>query len=147
MADSDNLVPSGGGEPHAQRARPLPCMKCGAATAGAVRVDQCADFAGNAGLFERIDDELALPIAIGVRLPVLDRAAAAGAEILAERRDALRARSDDFDEVAPVRGSAGRNVRIDDFAAQRVGDVDIPAAVEGNAVAELADMVDGEAFQ
>ncbi|CEG08838.1 hypothetical protein BN961_02257 [Afipia felis] len=146
MADWHDLVPSGGGKPDAQFARSLPRMEGGAAASGAVRIDERADLAGDAGLLQRIHDKEALPIAIGIHLPVLDRAATADAEILAEGRDPLGARRDDLDEIAPVRRSAGRGCRIDGFAAERVGDIDVPAAIEGDAVAVLADMIDGEAL-
>ncbi len=108
MADGDDLMPPGSGEAHAQFAGPLPRMEGGAAATGAVRIDQRADLAGDAGLLQRIHDELSLPVAIGVRLPVLDRAAAADAEIRAERFDALGARRIDAQEMAAVEQIATR---------------------------------------
>jgi hypothetical protein len=41
-------------------------------------------------MMQRVDDKLALPCAIGIGLPMLDGTAAAGAEMRAERIDALR---------------------------------------------------------
>ncbi len=92
MIDGDDLVAPGGREADAQDALlALPRMQRHAAAAGAVRVDQFADLAVDPGVVQRVDDKLALPVPIRIRLPVLDRAAAAGAEMRAERIDALRA--------------------------------------------------------
>ena len=62
-----------------------------APAAGAVRIDQLIDLAGDAGMSKRIDHDPALPGPIGLGCPVLDGATAANAEILAEWRDPLRA--------------------------------------------------------
>jgi hypothetical protein len=72
-------------------------MQRDAAAAGAVGVDQKADLAGDAGLLQRLDHDRTLPGAIGLRLPMLDGAAAAATKILAKRRDALGARPFDLD--------------------------------------------------
>ena len=146
MGDRHDLMPTGGREADAQRTRSLPRVKRGAAAAGAARIDQGADLACDARLLQRVHDKLSLPVAIGIGLPMLDRAAAADTEILAEWCDPLRAWSDDLHKITPVRGSFGRGGDLDGFAAERVGHVDIARAIEGDAVALLADMIDGEAF-
>jgi len=54
-------------------------------------VDQGVDVAIELRLRQRLDDEIALPGAVGLGFPVLDRAAAANTKVLAERRDPLGA--------------------------------------------------------
>ena len=108
-------------------------------------VDQRIDLAGDAGMLERFDHDGTLPRAIGFRLPVLDGAAAAGAEISAERIDPLRAGL--FDpRQRPAVGMTGDGVDLDGFAAQRVRHEQALAAGEADAVAAMTDMVDDEAF-
>ena len=92
-----------------------PGMKHGAAAAVAMGVDQLGDRRVDAGLAERIDDEAAFPGAVGSGRPMLQRAAAADAEVRADRRDALGARYFDGEELAAV-GMAGP---ILDFDASR----------------------------
>ena len=62
-----------------------------------------------------------------------------------ERFDALRTRRDNLRKCAAVR-MAGRGQHIDGFFAERIGHINACAAVERNAVAEMSDMIDGEAF-
>jgi hypothetical protein len=54
---------------------------------------------------------------------MLDRAAAANAEVLADRRGALRVGGDDPQQVAPI-GMAGDALNLDGLARQRVGYID-----------------------
>src|SRR5439155_11256050 len=92
MLDRDNGVAARRGKADAQLAiAAAPRMNGDAAAAGAVGIDELVDLALNAVVRQGIDDNLPLPGAIGVHLPVLDGAAAAGSKIFAERRDALDA--------------------------------------------------------
>lgn len=94
----------GGREADAQNALlALPRVQRHAAAAGAVGVDQFADLAIDAGMIERVDHKLPLPVSICFGLPVLDGAAAAGAEMRTERIDTLRAWRDDMRKRAAVR--------------------------------------------
>ena len=70
----------------------------------------CVDLAVDAGLRQRIDHDAALPGAIGVRLPMLDGAAAADAEMRTERLDALGAGDIDPRQL-PAVGMIRRRVR------------------------------------
>ena len=83
--------------------RAAPRMEDGAPPALAVRVDQVADRRVEARLPQRRDDQAALPFAIAREIPVLRLAAAAHAEMRADRRDALRARGLDAQQMAAVR--------------------------------------------
>lgn len=67
-------------------------MQGGAPAALALRIDQSFDLGRDALVLERSDDKAAFPGAIGIRLPMLDLAAAALAEMRAEGFDPLRAR-------------------------------------------------------
>ena len=73
------------------------------------------------GLRQRLDDEIALPGAIALGVPVLDRAAAADAEMRTERRDPFRAGALDL-EQAPAVGMMARDRRdLDRLAASVYG--------------------------
>ena len=85
-------------------ARAAPRMQHGAPAALAMRVDQVVDRRVEPGLRERVDDEIALPGAVALAAPVLQRAAAADAEMRADRRDPLRARAS-----RPAAGGGGRD--------------------------------------
>ena len=67
-------------------------VKDDAAAAFAMGVDEIADRRVDAGLAQRRHDEIALPDAVRSARPVLQGAAAADAEMRADRRNALRAR-------------------------------------------------------
>ena len=108
-------------------------------------VDQFIDRAFDAGMPERIDHDSALPRAIGLRLPVLNRTTAAAAEISAERRDPLRAGVLDLHQL-PAVGMTIYRVDVDALAAERIGHEHGLAAGKGNAVAAVADMIDIEAL-
>lgn len=60
-----------------------------AATARAMGVEQWRNLGRDPGLRQRLDHDVALPRLVGLLVPVLDRAAAADAEMRTERRDAL----------------------------------------------------------
>src|SRR3954451_11666475 len=120
-------------------------MRRDAAASGAMGVDQRLDLRFDAGLRERIDHDLPLPGGIGVWPPMLDRAAAAGAEIAAERRDPLRARLLDTKQRSALR-MAGCRADLDCLAAERVGHEQAPAFRMGHAIAAMADMIDIKAF-
>jgi hypothetical protein len=77
---------------------------------------------------------------------VLDGAAAAGAEMQAKRFDACSARLLDPDQLPPVGMIPRRGGNLDGLAAKRVGDEEMASLGERDAVAEMTDMVDDEAF-
>ncbi len=77
---------------------------------------------------------------------MLDRAAAADAEMRTERRDPLRARGLDLEQPPAVGMMAGDRTGLDRFAAQRIRHIDVAAISDHNAIAVMADMVDHEAF-
>ncbi len=123
-----------------------PPMQGDAAAAGAMRVDQRRDFAVEPGLRQRLDHDVALPRVIGRVLPMLDRAAAAHAEMRAERFDPLGARDLDREQLAAI-GMVARNaIDLDGLAAECIGHVDRLAFVERDTIAAMADMIDGQAF-
>src|ERR1700731_3657399 len=102
-----------------------PRVQYGAAAALAVGIDEVGDARRDAGVTELRHHGLALPGAIRRRLPMLKRAAAAYAEMGADRRDARRARGLDAKQVAPVR-MAGPGIDLHDFARQRIRHIDRP---------------------
>jgi len=118
-------------------------MQHGAAAALAMGIDEVGDRRRNAGVTELRHHRLALPGSIRRGVPMLERAAAAYAEMRADRRDARRARALDAHQVAPVR-MAGPGIGLDDFAGQRVGHIDRTRIRCGDAVAAGAEMIDGE---
>src|SRR5436305_9619632 len=83
-------------------------MKCRAAAALAVCVDERIDIGLNAGTCERVDDQPALPFAVGVLAITLNRTAAARAVIRTERRLAIRRGRDDLEELAGFSGNKRR---------------------------------------
>ena len=68
---------------------------------------------------ERRDDKLALPGEVGVSLHMLERAAAAGAEILADRGDALRARLENGERFGVA--VSGLGLHLHQLAGKREG--------------------------
>ncbi len=120
-----------------------PAMKHGAAAAVAMRVDQLGDRRLDAGLAQRLDDEAAFPGAVRRGRPMLQGAAAAGAEMWADRRDALGARLFDIEKVPSV-GMTGPRLDFDGFAGQRAGNVDRAVGTVGNSVAAMAERRDGQ---
>ena len=114
--------------------------------AEAMGIDQRIHFAVELRLRQRLDDEIAFPRAVAFGLPVLDRAAPADTEMRAERRDPLRAGALDR-EQAPAVGMMTRHRRdLDGLAAKRVGHIDVLSVDNGDAVAEMADVIDDEAL-
>ena len=141
--DRHDVVRAGGGKAdlqHVMGAKPR--MHGDAAAAGAVRIDQRRHLAVEPGLPQRLDDDVALPGAITVDLPMLDRAAAADAEMRAERLDPFRARRRDRKQSPAVRMMPRYIIDLDGLAAERVGHVDGLDAAKRDAVAAMADMVD-----
>ena len=108
--------------------RSHPRVQRDAAAADAMGIDQRRDVAIDSGLRQRRDHEFALPGAIRLGVPVLDRAAAADAEMRAERFDPLRACGLDRDQSPAVGMVAGNRRDLDRFAAERVGHIDLAAA-------------------
>ena len=109
-------------------------------------IDQGRHVAIDSRLRQHRHHELALPGAIGRGVPMLDRAAAADAEMRTERRDPLHACGLDLEQSPAVGMVAGNGCDFDRFAAQRIRHVDVAAACDGDAVAVMADMVDDEAL-
>jgi hypothetical protein len=97
-------------------------------------------------LRKRGDDEVALPGAVTLSLPVLDRAAAANSEMLAKRFDTFRARLVDPHQLPPVRMMTGRGGDFDRLTAECIGNKEASSLRERDAIAEMADMIDEEAF-
>ena len=83
-------------------------------------VDQVVDRAFDSSVGQRIDHDPAFPRGIGVRLPVLDGAAAAGAEMRTERRDPLGACAFDTQQQ-PAVGMVGDRTGFDGLAASVYG--------------------------
>ncbi len=144
--DRDQAVGAGGGEADLQHfVRAAPGMQDGAAAAVAMGIDQIADRRLEPGLLQRFDDETALPGAVTRRLPMLDGAAAAHAEMRTDRRNALRARRLDAQQMPPV-GMAGDRLDLDRFARQRAGHINRAVRAFGNPVAAVADLFDHKVF-
>ena len=89
-------------------------MKYRAPPARAVRVDQVGDRRDDAGLRQCLDDKRTFPKMVLGKRPVLQRAAAAGAEMLADRRGALVAGFVDMQQMPSV-GMAGDALDGDGF--------------------------------
>src|SRR6185437_11005432 len=103
MVDGNNAVRARGGKSDFEHlVRAAARMKYRATAAIAVRVDEVADRRIEARLPQRLDHETAFPGAIRRALPVLQSAAAADAEMRTDRRDALRARLFDAQQLPPV---------------------------------------------
>jgi len=109
-------------------------------------VDQRMHLAVDLGLRQRLDNEVALPGAVALAFPMLDGAAAAGSKMRAERRDALRACPLDLQQAPAVGMVTGSGRHLDRLAAERVGYIEGLAIGKRDPVAEMADMVDGEAL-
>jgi len=86
------------------------------------------------------------PGAVVRSFPVLDGAAAADAEMLAQGLNAFRACTLDPKQLPSVRVMAWRGCDIDRLAAKRVGDKEAMPLDKRDAVAEMTDMIDGEAL-
>ena len=110
-----------------------------------VRIDQVADRGVDARLPQRCADQGVLPFPIALEIPVLGLAAAAHAEMRADRRDASRARRLDAQQVTPVR-MARKGLDLHHLARQRVGHESRPSGRLGDAVAAMTEARDGQAF-
>ena len=113
-------------------------MEHRAAAAFAVCVDELGDRKIQSRVTQCLDHEIALPGPVTGKFQVLHGAAAAYAEMRADRCDALCARSFDAKEPAPVRMARDR-FHLDRFAGQRSGDVDHADGAIGDAVAAMAE--------
>src|SRR6185312_4215184 len=120
-----------------------PRMEDGTAAAVPVGVDEAADLGLDAGLRKRRDHELPFPGVVVRRLPVLQRAAAAGAEMRADRHDPRRARLIDTQQAAAIR-MARHGLDLDGLARQRVWYVNRPVGAFRAAVAAVADLADDQ---
>jgi hypothetical protein len=112
----------------------------------AVRIDQGKDLAVDFRLRERGGDKIVFPGAIALDLPVLNGAAAAGAEVLAKRLDAFSARLFDPEQLPPVRMVSRRGSDVHRLATECVGNEKVSSVGQRNAVAVMADMIDDKAF-
>ena len=117
-----------------------------AAAAGAMRVDQGRHLAIQLRLSQGLHHDVPLPVAIAIFLPVLDRAAAADAEMPAERRDPLSAGALDREQAPAVGVTAGYGTNLDGLAFKRVRHIDVCAVDQRDAVAEMTDVIDDEMF-
>jgi hypothetical protein len=126
--------------------RTHPRVQGDAAAAETVGIEQRRHLAIDSGLRQHRDHEFALPGAIRLGVPVLDRAAAADAEMRAEWRDPRRACGLDLDQSPAVGMVAGNRRDLDRFAAERVRHIDVVRASDCDAVAIIPDMIDDEAF-
>ena len=106
-------------------------------------VDQLVDRGLDPGLAQRRDQQIALPGAVAPGLPMLERAAAADAEMRADGSDPLGARCIDPHQMAAV-GMTGPRLALDRLARQRVGHVDRSGGPVRDAVAAVAEPHDGE---
>ena len=110
----------------------------------AVGVDQRMNVAIELRMRQHLDDEIALPGTVALGFPVLDRAAAAGSKVWAKRRDPFRAGMLDRDQTPSIGMMARYRRHLHGLAAKRIRHIDVLAAFEGDAVAEMADMIDDE---
>ena len=114
-------------------------------TPEAMAIDQRVHFAGELRLCQRLDDNIALPCAITLGLPMLNRAAAADAKMRTKRRDPLWACALDREQAAAV-GMTGYGSNLDRLAAERVRHVYGLSLRKGDAVTVMSDVIDDEPF-
>src|SRR5438309_1187455 len=81
----------------------------------AMRIDDIVDERVNSSPRQRLEHQPTLPVAIARRIPVLQRAAPAGAEMRTDWRNALRARHIDANEATTIR-MAGPGINIGGLA-------------------------------
>ncbi len=77
---------------------------------------------------------------------MLDGAAAASSKMLAKRFDTLGAGALEAHQAPSVGMMADRRGDLDDFAAQRARHIDRSSVDDGDAVAEVTDVIDAKAF-
>jgi hypothetical protein len=119
-------------------------MERDAAPAEAVRIDQRRHFAIELRLLERLDDQIALPGAVLLHLPMLNCAAAADAKMRTERRDPRGACDLDRKQAPAVGMMTGNGRHLDRLAGKRVRHIDGLAIDKADAVATMAHMIDQE---
>ena len=112
----------------------------------AMGIDQGKDLAADLRLRECRRDEVVFPGAIALRFPMLDGAAAAAAEMLAEGFGPFRAWLFDPYQLPPVGMMTWDSRNFDRLAAKRVRNKDTSPLDERDAVAEMTDMIDDEAL-
>ncbi len=145
MIDRNDVVRICRGKTHLEHiVRAHPGMQGDPPPAEAVGVDQRMHFAVKPRLRQHFDDEIALPRAVGLGLPVLDRAATADTEMPAKWRDPFGACALDREQAPAIGMMTRHRCDLDGLAAKRVGHIDVLAADKGDAVAEMADVVDDE---
>jgi hypothetical protein len=138
------VVRARGGESDLKHvSRPAPRVEYGPATAFAVRVNEVGNRPVDASLAQRLDNEVALPGAVSGGIQVLYGAAAAYAEMRADRCDAFRARLFDTKEPAPV-GMTRDPFDLDRLARQRAGNVNRTGEAVGDSVAAMTEPGDQE---
>ena len=142
MVDGDQVVRASGGEPDFKHiVGATPGVKYRAAAALAMRIDQLGDLRVEARLAQRCNNKIAFPGPIGGSFPMLHGAAAAHAEVRANRRDAFGARCIDVEKSPPV-GMSRHPFDLNRLAWQRAGNIDRPVGAVGDPVAEMAKPVD-----
>ena len=103
--------------------------------------DQILDLDLDALRAQRLHDLVALPVAIGGPLQMLDGAAATGAEVATWRLDTLRRWFEDRQQVSAILVAGSRNR----FSGKREGDENRAGLGLGDAVALRTQTRDGEA--
>jgi hypothetical protein len=137
---------AGGGKADLEHiVRAAPRMKHSAAAAFTVRLDEVGDRRIEARLTKRCFDKTALPGAVAVKLPVLYGAAAADAEMWADRYNTFRARHQDREKVTAV-GVAGNRLDLDRLARKCARHIERAARPSGYAVAQVAEPFDVKSF-
>ena len=126
-------------------ARAASGMQNGTPAPFAVGVNEVGNRSRDPGPAQLLDHEVAFPVAIACRVPMLERAAAADAEMRADGRDSFGAHGFDAQQFAAI-GMTGPEIDLDDLRGQRIGHVDRPCRRRRHAVAASPDMVDGEHF-
>src|ERR1700749_2599819 len=109
-------------------------MQRQAAATTAMGVDKRRDLASEPGLRQRLDHDVALPGTIGFRLPMLDGAAAADAEMRAERGEPRSHRSPHCEQPPAVGMMAGYRPDLNFLAGKGVGHVDGFTARQSRAI-------------
>ena len=143
--DGHDMMRARGGKADLQKVvDAAPRVQHHAATARAMGVDDdLVDRRDQSCLRQRFDQKRALPQVIFGERPVLHGAAAALAEMLADRLRALMARPIDMHEMATV-GMTGNGLDRHRLAGQRIGDVDGTGRRIRDAVAAMAEPRNGE---
>ena len=128
---------------HEDVARAAARMEHGAPAPFAMRIDQIIDVGRDTRLRQRAHHKVPLPGAIALPVPMLHGAAAATAEMRADRGDPLCARALDPQQAAPV-GMTLNCLHLDGLAGQRIRHEHRPGRRLGDAVAAMAEVGDGQ---